>query len=120
MSDSRTEFTENCCVICCKSFRDDGSEPSVTMGEKGLATLAHFSRLSGNKELDEYLSGQPSVVNVHASCRRIYTSKRRHCDSTGGNSAASGNTDGEVKKLRSKSDTFKWGTDCFFCCQPAL
>ena len=98
---------ESCCVICNEEFYD---ERPVTMTEKGLRSLIHYSERHAKVELTRYLNGLMSMTPigkalVHSDCRKQFTKR------------ANPNTGDEPcrKRLRSSDLPFNWDTDCFLC-----
>ena len=55
---------------------EKGGDDISTVG-RGINTLIKCSIKLQDSELTEYLQTHPSVVKVHNSCRRSYTSKRK-------------------------------------------
>jgi hypothetical protein len=74
-STSSFSFDENSCPICRVPFIES-SDTDTAEVSKGLSRLIEFSEKHCDTELTQYLLGKPSVVKVHNSCRRNYTSKR--------------------------------------------
>lgn len=105
------DYTENMCVICRVPFSEKGDK--LTLTTKGIETLKQYSSLHGDNDLHEFLLGQQIGVNVHVSCRKKFTDKRRYeqlCESGEGAACSV-----PPKTLRSSVSVFDWKLHCFFC-----
>jgi hypothetical protein len=106
------EYTAGVCVICREEFSRHATQDAwTTLSEKGIATVLQYSVMRHDLELQEFLQGKPSVVNVHVCCRKKYTNKRTFEQQSRHDDVA------EVvqpKSLRSHV-CFDWKQACFFC-----
>jgi hypothetical protein len=104
------EFGEESCAICRVNLETD-CKNWVTLKRQGLDTLLAYSQLRKDSELCDYLTSNPNVVNVHITCRKDYTNKRRF------EQEQIGATRDVIpkKKLRSEVDPFDWKVHCVLC-----
>jgi hypothetical protein len=120
-STSSIEFNANVCAVCHAELDISHSDGTwITLTDKGLKTLLHFSELKSDSALQAFLVGNPQVVNVHVECRKNYTSKRRYEQDQKKKAESHDAIVSPLKQLRSSQLTFNWQTDCFFCTQPVV
>ena len=104
-------FNKESCVICLGSFTD---LDVVTVGQKRLSSLIHFSEIRGDDKLKTYLAHVSKNVPVgkvlvHTKCRKRYTDARRSSRSSHDEDIPS------QKRLRSAESLFDWKENCFLC-----
>ena len=63
---------EEICIIC----KEQTSESSVAVREKGKKTLSRFSKLRKDGELEKVLN-ERTIVKAHATYRRDFGNERR-------------------------------------------
>jgi hypothetical protein len=107
-------FSADSCVLCGGAFSADTGE-KVTVGAKGCKTLYDFCIVRNASGLKSYLDGKPSVVFVHASCRKAFTNPSRKSEQFDTPSSQENLCEQPKKKLRSMSSAFNWHVDCLFC-----
>lgn len=117
MASPYNKFSEDACVICRKMFCD-GSGLKPVLVTNGRDKLMECCSARGDGELFKYLSTNPTVVQVHQTCRRHYT--YIPVDNLKRSFESDDYIAGPNKFLRSAGDPFDWRTNCFLCTKRAI
>jgi len=113
MASTSYTFDETSCPICRVPFRES-LDSDIAEVSKGFDRIFEYSEKRNDHELTQYLRLKPSVLKVHNSCRRNYTSKRLF-DQKCTKSSDVDDTVVPQKSLRSSAPTFDWKINCFLC-----
>src|SRR6218665_1996341 len=104
MASTSYTFDETSCPIWHVPFHDS-ADSDIAEVSKGLDRLIEYREKRNDTELNNFFLQKPSVLKVHNSCRRHYTSKRLFNQKCTKNSYVD-DTGVPQKSLRSSAPTF--------------
>jgi len=99
-------YSDAVCVLC-KPAKD-----LIKMRSDGRKTLLRNSIERGDDALTQYLSTEPTVVNVHKSCQLLNNRELKVVK------RPAEPDESASKRLLSGKDKFDYNLCCFLCCQP--